>query len=219
MRAHTRVYGTLALAAALVAFRDSSTGQPGRVAGRTSFATASDTGGESGNQSHFNAQGDFASALWSVSGDGGFTFGSLSVSRGGPTNDPQTFLSYFIRQCDTSFNCSVSSGVGLIPNQDVRVSGKSLELNTNTDGNPNFVTSGVIPPGLVSVSWQANGLGEESRTGTSELRVPGFMSRQTGSSSVTSADASGSVAGFSFASVHGNGQVGSNSNVTIAIFH
>src|SRR2546423_10053927 len=98
MRAHTRVDGTLALAAAFVAFRDSPTGQPGRVARTPSFATASDTGGGSGNQSHFNAQGDFASALWSVSGDGGFTCGSLNFFRGGPTNDPQTFLSYFIQQ-------------------------------------------------------------------------------------------------------------------------
>jgi hypothetical protein len=221
MCAHTRVYGALALAAAFIACRDSSTGLRGRAAGRTpSFATASDPSGGSGNQNHFNAQGDFANVNWTADGDGGFVLGVLGVNRGGPPNDPQTFLQYFIQQCDSSFNCSLSGGAGQIPNQDLGVSAKSVELNTNTAGNPNFSTFGVVPPGLVSARWQANGLLEQNFDGTVVHRItPDFVERRTGNSSFASADASGSVAGFSFSSVHENGRIGSNSNVTIDIFH
>ncbi|HMH84044.1 MAG TPA: hypothetical protein VK531_14340 [Gemmatimonadales bacterium] len=221
MSAHVqRLCGTFALIAAFVACRDSSTALRGRAAGRTpTFATASDTSGGSGKQSHFNAHGDFANANWTAETDGGFVIGTVGVDRGGPPNDPATFLTYFIEQCDNDFNCILSGGEGLIPNQDLRVSGTSVELNTNIDGNPSFSTFGVIPPGLVSVNWQANGLLQQTFNGTSGLRVPGFMSRRTGISRFASADASGTVAGFSFASVHGNGRVGSNSTVTIDIVH
>jgi hypothetical protein len=219
MCAHTRVYGTLALAAAFIACRDSSTGLRGRAAGRTpSFATASDTSGGSGNQSHFNAHNEFTYTLWSKIGAGGFPveFGVLNVTRGGPPGDPQTFLYYSIEQCDDAFRCSISDGSGLIPNQDFRVSGKVAQLNTNTDGNPTFSTYGALPPGPISVSWQDNGLSQVSTSGTWERRTAVQLYRETGIARSAWAEASGSVLGFSLVSVPGG--IGSSSRVTIDIF-
>src|SRR2546422_5664839 len=93
-------------------------------------------------QFHFVSNGDFGNLSWfEVDPAGGFTFGSLSVSRGGPTTDPQTSLSYFVFQCDPFFSCNpVRDGFGLIPNGDLGGGGNSLKLSTNTTGNPNFVT-------------------------------------------------------------------------------
>ncbi len=149
MSAHVeRLCGTVALIATFVACRDSSTAlQQPAVGAAPSFAIAGETSTTSGNQSHFTAQGDFANVSWSTSGDGGFILGVLGVDRGGPPNDPQTFLTYFIEQCDNSFNCSLSGGAGLIPNQDLGVSGKSVELNTNTAGNPTSLHSASSRPG------------------------------------------------------------------------
>jgi len=216
-----RLCGTFALIAAFVACRDSSTELQGRLGARSpTFATASDTSGGSGNQSHFNAHHEFAQAFWRKIGAGGFPaeFGSLNVTRGGPPGDPQTFLYYFIEQCDDAFHCSSSNGSGLIPNQDFSVSGKAAQLNTNTDGNPSFSTYGAAPPGPISVSWQDNGLSQQSTSGTLEQSTPTFRRRQTGTFQSGSADASGSVLGwFSLASVEG--QIGSSSSVTIDIFH
>src|SRR5882724_11190648 len=91
----------LALGHLLTACKDSTSTPAASAAGPPpSFATASDTGGGGGgpgNQSHFVSNGTSGFVQWSTSG-GGFVFGSLSVSRGGSTNNPQTFLSYFIEQ-------------------------------------------------------------------------------------------------------------------------
>jgi hypothetical protein len=222
MSAHVqRLCGTFALSAAFVACRDSSTAlQRPAVGSAPSFATAEATTSTSADQSHFNAHGDFASVGWRTSGEGGFTLGSVSVSRGGPAGDAQTFLSYLIQQCDNAFNCSSSGGEGLIPNQDFSAGGQAARLNTNTADIPDFVTFGVIPPGVVSVSWQENGLFQQRRNGTFEITDPGRTLRETGVSSNASADGSGSVVGLSFASnATFFGQLGSASSVTIDIFH
>ncbi len=127
-------FASLCAAPALVLFtacKDSTTTAAARSAGpRPSLAIVSDTvggGGGPGNQSHFVANGSAGSVSWFVSGGsrspsdsggggGGFIFGSLGVSRGGPTNSPQTFLSYFIEQCDPFVGCTFLGGSGLIPN-------------------------------------------------------------------------------------------------------
>ncbi len=230
MNAHLAgLYAPLALAITFGACRDSSTGLVGGARGRgPSFATASDTGGGGGpgNQAHFVANGDFGSVNWSggfglsVSdtggGGGGFTFGTLNVSRGGPTNSPETFLSYFIERCDEFFNCQFFGGNGLIPNQDFGGGGKSLQLNTNTSGNPNFFTF-AGPAGVVSVRWDANGFFQQRFSGTSQVTFPGVMQSSTGVSSSESANASGSVVGV-LISPDNFGSIGSNTNVSIAIF-
>src|SRR5438132_9954993 len=98
-------FASLCAAPALVLFtacKDSATTPAAQAAGpRPSLATVSDTGGGGGgpgNQSHFVSNGTSGFVQWSTSDSPGFVFGSLSVSRGGSTNNPQTFLSYFIER-------------------------------------------------------------------------------------------------------------------------
>jgi Tol biopolymer transport system component len=168
-------------------------------------------------QSHFVANGDFASLSWFESDPaGGFTFGSLSVSRGGPTNAPQTFLSYFVFQCDPFGSCiDVRDGFGLIPNNDLSGGSKSLSLRTNTSGNPNFVTF-AGPTGPVSVDWRANGLFTQSASGTNQVSFPGFTQKSQGGSTSASANAAGSIVGAAI-SPNGSAGIGTNYQVTIDI--
>ncbi len=228
---HAGLCGALALALTFGACRDSSTGVMGGPRARSpSFATASDTGGGGGpgNQSHFMSNGDVGSVDWAGDstatasdtgggGGGGFTFGSLTVTRGGPTNDPETFLSYFIERCDQFFNCQFFEGSGLIPNRDLSGGGKSLQLSTNTAGNPNFSTF-AGPPGLVSVRWNTNGFFAQRFSGTSEFRAPGFLQQNTGVSTSASANASGSVVGVAI-SPNNSASIGTSTNLSINIFH
>src|SRR5438046_1031881 len=168
-------------------------------------------------QFHFVSNGDFGNLSWfEVDPAGGFTFGSLSVSRGGPTTDPQTSLSYFVFQCDPFFSCNpVRDGFGLIPNGDLGGGGNSLKLRTNTTGNPNFVTF-AGPTGPVSVDWRANGLFTQSSSGTSVLSFPGFTHRSQGNFTSASANATGSIVGVPI-SLTGSGDIGTNHQTTIDI--
>jgi len=169
-------------------------------------------------QFHFVANGDLGSVNWfDPSPAGGFTFGSLSVSRGGPTTNPQTYLSYFVFECDATFSCSVTrDGFGLIPNGDLSGGRTSLRLSTNTTGNPNFVTS-AGPTGVVSVDWRANGLFTQSSSGTSQLSFPGFTQRSQGSSTSASANATGGIVGAPIS--NGTAAIGINHQVLIDITH
>ncbi len=214
---------TLAFAAACVACRDSSTApQPRAAAPTPSFLTVSDTGGGcggSGNQCHFVANGNFGGVSWSSGdtlGGGGFSFGNLNVSRGGPTNHPQTFLFYFVEQCDVFFNCTFFGGSGLIPNTDLSGGGKTLRLSTNTTGNPDFFTF-AGPTGLISVDWKANGFFQQRQSGTFEQDFPGSRFLSNGVSTFASANATGSVIGVSI-SGDNFASIGTNTNVSINIF-
>src|SRR3989441_4879852 len=161
-------------------------------------------------QFHFVSNGDFGNLSWfEVDPAGGFTFGSLSVSRGGPTTDPQTSLSYFVFQCDPFFSCNpVRDGFGLIPNGDLGGGGNSLKLSTNTTGNPSFVTF-AGPTGPVSVDWRANGLFTQSSSGTSVLSFPGFTHRSQGNFTSASANATGSIVGVPI-SPNGSADIGTS---------
>ena len=194
---------------------------PRRAGSAPRFAAVADTGGGGGNrQFHFVANGDNGFVNWS-GGDtlgGGFSFGFLGVGRGGPTNNPQTFLSYFIEQCDPFFNCSFSEGFGQIPNGDLSggMSAKQLHLHTNTTGNPNFFSVG--PSGVIQVDWKANGLFTQSTSGTSQVEFPGLKQLMQGRSSAASASATGSVVGIVISPFNG-AQIGTSHSVTIDIFH
>jgi len=222
----TRLAGlcaTLAFAGAFGACRDSSTAPRPHATARTpNFATVSDTGGGCGgpgNQCHFVANGNFGGVSWSSGdtlGGGGFSFGNLNVSRGGATNNPQTFLFYFVEQCDVFFNCTFLGGSGLIANTDLSGGGKTLRLSTNTTGNPNFFTF-AGPTGLISVDWQANGFFQQRQSGTLEQDFPGFRFLSTGVSTFASANAAGSVVGVSI-SRDNFASIGTNTNVTLNIF-
>ena len=222
-----------ALGYLLSACKDSTTTPAAQAAGpRPSLATVSDTGGGGGgpgNQSHFVANGNAGSVNWFVSGGsgspsdsgggggggGGFIFGSLGVSRGGPTNSPQTFLSYFIEQCDPFVGCTFLGGSGLIPNGDLSGGGQQLRLATNTSGNPTFFTFGGSA-GLVAVDWRANGAFQQRSSGTTDLIFPGFRQHFTGVSTSSSANAAGSVVGVPVPPAS-PGSIGTNQNVTIDI--
>lgn len=194
---------------------------PRRAGSTPRFAVAHDTGGGGGSgQFHFVANGDGGSVNW-ASGDsisGGFSFGFLNVSRGGTTNNIQTFLSYFIEQCDAFFNCNIAEGFGFIPNRDLSggMSAKQLHLSTNTTGNPNFFSIG--PTGLVAVDWKSNGLFTQSSSGTNQLVFQGLKELFQGSTNFASASASGSVVGIAISPFNG-AQIGTNHAVTIDIFH
>jgi len=226
-------FASLCAAPALVLFtacKDSTTTAAARSAGpRPSLAIVSDTvggGGGPGNQSHFVANGSAGSVSWFVSGGsrspsdsggggGCFIFGSLGVSRGGPTNSPQTFLSYFIEQCDPFVGCTFLGGSGLIPNGDLSGGDQQLRLATNTSGNPTFFTFGGSA-GLVAVDWRANGAFQQRSSGTTDLIFPGLRQHFTGVSTSSSANAAGSVVGVPVPPAS-PGSIGTNQNVTIDI--
>src|SRR2546426_2600344 len=218
----TSLCAALALAHLLTACKDSSTTPTALAAGpRPSLATVSDTGGGgggAGNQSHFVANGNSGSVNWFVSGGaggGGFIFGSLGVSRGGSTNSPQTFLSYFVEQCDPFVGCTFFGGSGLIPNGDLSGGGQQLSLATNPSGNPNLFPFGGSA-GLVTVDWRANGAFQQRSSGTTDLIFPGFRQHFTGVSTSSSANAAGSVVGVPVPP-GSPGNIGTNQNVTIDI--
>lgn len=225
------VRAVVTLAGLFAACKDSSTAPAARhAAGPTpSLAAALDTGGGGGGgtgQSHFVANGNSGFVSWFSSGGGtpgdtgiggGFTFGQLQVSRGGPVNNPQTFLFYFIEQCDAFFFCTLAEGSGLIPNNDLSGGGQQLHLATNTSGNPNFFTFGG-PPGVITADWRANGAFQQRNSGTSDFIIPGFRQHSVGVSTSASANVAGSVVGTVIppGSV---GSIGTNQNVSIDIFH
>ncbi len=72
----------------------------------------------------------------------------------------------------------------------------------------------------MTVSWQDNGLLQQSSEGTLEesTNSGSFRLHQSGVRASASADGSGSVVGISFGSAF-FAQIGSNSNLTIVISH
>jgi len=170
-------------------------------------------------QFHFVSNGDAGNVNWFASDSaGGFAFGFLSVSRGGPTNDPQTFLSYFVFQCDPISGCiDIRDGFGLIPNGDLSGGRTSVNLRTNTTGNANFITF-AGPTGPVSVDWRANGLFTQSSSGINQFSFPGFTHRSQGTFSSASANATGSIVGLAI-SPEGSAGIGTNHQVSIDINH
>jgi hypothetical protein len=220
MNAHRAGWSAaLACGLALIACRDTGTA-PRSAAGTPDFATAQDTGG---GAFHFVSNGVGGSANWSSGGDstgsGGFTFGSLSVNRGGSVNDPQTFLFYFIERCDAVFNCSVASGSGLIPNGDLSggLSGSQVHLRTNTTGNTNFFT-GDGPTGLIVADWKANGIISGTSTTILQEKFSGATFKQQGTSSFATATITGAVVGNPIGFTT-DASIGTNHNVTIDISH
>lgn len=177
-------------------------------------------------QSHFIANGDGGRVDWSsLDGDGRVTgFGSLLVSRGGPTGNPQTFLMYFVFQCDGPGCNLTEGGAGLIPNGDLSGGGRqSLRLDTNTSGAPDF---GFLAGngGPVFVEWRANGFFSHTSSGTSESFLAGpsefsagnFRQRVQGTSSSAKAAATGTVIGSAITPTQ-IAEIGTSHDVTINI--
>jgi len=212
----------LAVVALTVACQDSSTA-PRNAAQTPSFAATSDTGGGGGGgggtlQFHFVANGDNGFVNWYGYDANGFSYGNLSVGRGGTTTALQTYLNFFVERCDWFYNCTFQYGYGRIPNAGLSGSGRqALQLNTNTAANPNFY-SYPGPGGPVVVDWKADGGYQVRSSGTSSYQYGGFFTQKTqGSSSYASAAVTGSVLGTAIGP-YPYGSIGTNHNVTITIY-
>jgi hypothetical protein len=195
--------------------------------GGPNFSTVADTGpvGCTAAQCHFNTRGAAASVSWfdpgtsvspgdTGSGGGGVqVYGYVSVSR----STSETLLFYGVTEC-RPWGCStVRGGFGTIPNGDFTGSGNSMQLSTNTTGNPNFFTyAGSTGP--IATTWTANGLFASHSNGTSQLIQPGLREQTTGQSDDLSATASGTVVAYPiFAANFGN--ISTSHNVSIVINH
>ena len=199
----------------LVACRDGSTdlGRAGS-GGLVADVTPADTGTGS-PQTHFVSNGDVGSISFGDSSGGNPRFGVLQVSRGGPVNAPAVILFYDIEACNP-FCHSIAGGSGTIPNADLTGSARAgLRLDTNTDGNPNFITF-AGPAGRIVVDWTPTNVFSSSQSGTSDFRTAGFRSHQVGNFEATSATAAGEVVGVPVAGE--NAQVGTSHNLSIDIF-
>jgi len=210
------------LLAAVVACRDAA-----RTPDGPRFAVATDSGGGGCDATvcHFNARGAAADVNWfdpgtSVSpsdtgstGGGVQVFGFLSVSQGATG----TLLYYGILEC-RSWGCNtVGGGYGTIPNQDLTGNTRSMHLNTNTTGNPNFFTY-AGSSGTIDVTWSGNDLFSYHANGTTRRTQPGLSEQETGQSDYVSATAAGTV--VSYRIFAGNsGTLSSSHNATIVINH
>jgi hypothetical protein len=174
---------------------------------------------------HFVSNGPHAEAYWYVTDAAGVvTYGYLSVSRGGPVNDPQTLLSYDVFQCGQPGPCNeIESGYGLIANGDFSASGKRMQLTTNTDdlNFGRFVGNG----GSITVTWKSDGIFVYEQEGRELLVMPGdtlvpgstrTTYRLQGSFSSTTANAGGNVFGQDLPP-DSQGSIGTNHSVTIQI--
>jgi hypothetical protein len=114
---------------------------------------------------HFEADGEFAQAVWTSEPDasGNFVEGSVLVQQGGSKSNPEVLLDYSVFLCDEVNGCMnlVQFGFGTIPTGDFTGNGHhGLKLHTETGDDPDFnVVIGT--GGLISVEWD---------------RIPGFTS-------------------------------------------
>ncbi len=220
MRTNRAALYAVALATLIAGCQDSAPppGPDGPDFGVTSSTT----------QYHFVANGQFGYVNWYQYDTLGswFTYGTVNASRGGTTGNPQTWMEYYVVQCDWYSCYYLEAGYGLIPNRDLSGGGGRLHLSTNTDGNPNFyVWAG--SGGQLSVDWQSNGLYSSSWSGTTQYDYAaacdsvacysGYKHRSQGKSTNTSASASGSVVGVALP-LTGDAWIGTNRQVTIDIY-
>ena len=213
----------VALAAAIAGCQDSATtaGPRGPSDDSPSFSANSST-----TQSHFVGNGLAGDLSWCTNEGNPESYYCLylTVARGGPTNNPETYLYYYAYRCDPSFCNTVDGGYGLIPNGDLAGTAKELHLSTNTSSNADFlVWAGT--GGLVSVDWRSNGAYTASFSGrwfTQQLAPPCDTictpptQHVLGAWTQRQATAIGTVAGVAIPSSYGN--ITENHSVTIDIY-
>jgi len=165
--------------------------------------------------STFKANGDTAYASWSDSSGSAFSFGYINVSKGGPPNNPQTYVSYYIYKYDSeTFYSDVSFGGGLIPNSDLTGSGEAnLTLNTDTSRiNGGYYGTG----GAITIEWKKSPANSTHTSGTIQNKYGNFLYTFSGVSYQTSASATGSVTGNAIVNA-GVVYIGTNNNVSITV--
>jgi len=195
--------------------------------GGPSFSTVADSGpdGCTATQCHFNTRGTAAWLSWldvgtgvppgDTGGGGGGrrVFGNVSVSR----SASETFLYYSVTEC-RGYDCITGrAGFGTIPNGDFTGNGNSMQLSTNTTGNPNFFTY-AGSTGTIEATWTANGLSEFHSNGTTERIQPGLREHTSGQSDDLSATASGTVVAYPIFPAN-SGSISTSHNVSMVISH
>jgi hypothetical protein len=156
---------------------------------------------------------------YSSDSSGNYVSGSLSVFTGATdtfSTASKAFLSYYEARCDVYSNCIYSSGYGLIPAADVQSTGlstKRLHLSTNTSDNPDFFAT---TPGMVNVDWDATGVWSASSKGINTYTSAGFTQRQEGTSSNSSATATGNIVGVPIP-LGAEGSIGSSHSLIITV--
>jgi hypothetical protein len=148
----------------------------------------------------YHSNGDGASFSTYSSDSSGFSYGYVSVNRGGPPSAPITWLYYQFQTCAITnswyYTCSQQAGNGTIPNDDFSGSGGRYRLQTDTTANPAFfVWAG--PGGLIDVEWKKTETYQSRQSGVNEYSYFGFSYQTNGTSRSSSASASGNVAGNS----------------------
>jgi hypothetical protein len=117
-----------------------------------------------GPTSRFVGNGDAASVCFT---DVNGSWGCLSVTQGGPTNTPQTYLYYFSEDWT---NSNVEQGSGVIPNTAFQNLGTTLKLSVDLGTVPGFNVDPAGPAWVVDLQWK---------------RIEGYFYRQAGSGQET----------------------------------
>jgi hypothetical protein len=155
---------------------------------------------------HYKTNGAFAS--FSAYGEGK-DYISFSVSKGGSTQAPETYASYYSSDCDWEIGlCQGINAFGKIPNQDFVASSKSAALNTNTAGNPDFhayawsynsytgeYSESPVSLGAIDLSWKSSGEHTSKFVGTMSDTYLNFTWKSTGQSSQSHATVTGTIGG------------------------
>jgi hypothetical protein len=169
----------------------------------------------------FKSNGDFASL---DSYQGGNDYLSLSVSKGGTAQAPETYLNYYRSDCDWYAGvCEGVNAYGLIPNRDFSGSTNTASLNTNTSANSAFTATrwtynsltgeySETPTslGTLNLSWKSSGVSRSKYVGSSSSTYLNFSWRSTGQASQSQASVTGTINGEAVDS--NDGSVGTNSN-------
>lgn len=145
----------------------------------------------SGNTTMFKADGDYVQ-ISIVEGSIGC---SAYAGRFKTDGNLETFLEY---SCfDYASNLLVLHGHGLIPNGDLKFTGKEAMLQTDTASNAGFWHD-FGTGGTVAISFRKNGVQTVRSTGTYEVTRGGSSYRTRGSWAYEDATASGMLPGIAF---------------------
>ena len=167
------------------------------------LVTAAATGSATAAPNKFQSNGRYIS-MWATDASG-CVFVSVSAARGGATAEqPQTFLNYYV--WDGCAGTYLGWGYGVIPNADLVFKGKTATLTTAPSASAIFAVEGT--PGALRLTARANGVYSTTSTGQWRTEYPGVVVRSKGTSTYTSADATGDVLGLNVFNV--SAEMGSN---------
>jgi hypothetical protein len=170
--------------------------------------TAANAPAFAGPVSKFTNDGAFA-RMW---GQSGCFWVYLDVSRGGPKQTPQTWLSYEVYDHCANWEL-VGYGYGNVPNSTFTTGNKRAELSVSTGNTPGLFTFGAT--GAISVSFAQDGAYQQSFTGHSTVSYPGTTIRWHGSSSFATAGVAGTLLGVDVTQVSGEIGEGRDRQMTI----